>query len=261
MKIQRIAGSFLRFAALSMAAFVCGSSWPVLAGGTNVSIVDFAFNPSAVTINANDTVIWSWAGISVHSSTSDTGLWDSGILSNGAKFTNTFKASGSFPYHCTVHPLTMLASVTVKGTATNAPPTVSITSPANGAVFTAPWTGTIQATASDSDGTVTKIDFLANGALLGTVTNPPPTASFTVSNLAAGTYTLTAAAQDNGGARTTSAGVNISVVAQASPITLSSVQRLHREFGLELCRATKYQSHQLDRPSHEHRFQQSGDFH
>ena len=44
------------------------------------------------------------------------------------------------------------------------PPTVSLTSPVNGSKFTAPATTTVNATASDPDGTVTKVDFYANGS-------------------------------------------------------------------------------------------------
>ena len=53
------------------------------------------------------------------------------------------------------------------------PPSVAITSPTNGATFAAPWTGTIHATVSDPDGTVSKVDFFAGATRLGTVTNPP----------------------------------------------------------------------------------------
>ena len=91
----------------------------------------------------------------------------------------------------------------------NIPPTVSITSPAAGASLTAPATITIQATAADADGSVTKVDFFNGSTLLGTATASPY--SFTWNNVAAGTYTLTAVATDNGGATTTSAAVNISV--------------------------------------------------
>src|SRR5262245_967726 len=51
-------------------------------------------------------------------------------------------------------------------TVANNPPTVSITSPANGATFTAPANITINATASDSDGTVTMVDFYQGTTLL-----------------------------------------------------------------------------------------------
>jgi hypothetical protein len=43
--------------------------------------------------------------------------------------------------------------------AANSPPSVSLTSPSNGASFTTPATITLTATASDSDGSVTKVDF------------------------------------------------------------------------------------------------------
>ena len=194
-----------------------------LAATANVSIVNFAFNPATVTINVNDQVKWTWAsGATSHSTTSDTSLWDSGLHTNGFTFSHTFGAAGNFPYFCSLHPF-MTASVTVQ--AGNAPPSVSITAPTNGSTFVAPWTGTLRASASDSDGTVSKVDFFAGATLLGTVTSPGATLSLGVTNLAAGNYTLTAVATDNGGAQTTSTGVGIQVL-QPAPITLSSPQHL-----------------------------------
>jgi hypothetical protein len=101
----------------------------------------------------------------------------------------------------------------------NVPPTVSLTAPANNASFGAPASFTLQATATDSDGTVAQVDFLQNGQLLGT-TNVSPY-SFALSNLAAGSYTFTARATDDKGASTTSAPVAVAVVAPPS-VTISS---------------------------------------
>ena len=92
---------------------------------------------------------------------------------------------------------------------TNSPPNVSITSPSNGADFNAPATVTINATAYDSDGTISKVDFYQGSTLLGTDTNTPY--SFTWNNVADGNYVLTAKATDDEGAVTTSAPVNITV--------------------------------------------------
>src|SRR5262245_497984 len=105
----------------------------------------------------------------------------------------------------------------------NAPPTVAITSPANGATFNAPANVTVNATASDSNGTVTVVDFFRNGMLVGSDTTAPY--SFTNTALPAGNYTLQARATDNGGA-TATAQVSIVVnqptgpVIQVSPVTL-----------------------------------------
>jgi regulation of enolase protein 1 (concanavalin A-like superfamily) len=100
-------------------------------------------------------------------------------------------------------------NVTVTGGGGNVAPTVSITSPANGATFTAPASVTINATASDSDGTISSVAFYQGSTLLGTDTSSPY--SYTWSSVAAGSYSLTARATDNGGAVTTSAAVNITV--------------------------------------------------
>jgi chitinase len=108
-------------------------------------------------------------------------------------------------------------SITVSGP--NVPPSVSITSPANGATFTAPASISINATASDSDGTVTKVDFYQNGNLLGTDTTSPY--SFSWSNVAAGSYSLTARATDNAGATTISSPVSVTVSSSSPTFSIS----------------------------------------
>jgi regulation of enolase protein 1 (concanavalin A-like superfamily) len=108
-------------------------------------------------------------------------------------------------------------SVTVNGT-TNPPPTVSLTSPTNGASFTAPASIAMAASAADSNGTITRVDFYLGTTLLGSDTSSPYT--FTWANVLAGTYALTARATDNGGATTTSATVNVTVAGVSLPTTL-----------------------------------------
>jgi plastocyanin len=187
---------------------------------TNVVVEDFDFAPANVTIKVNDSVRWTW-GSGGHSTTSSSpGLWDSGAHVAPFSFTNAFSSAGNFPYFCTVHPF-MTASVTVS--AANQPPTVAITNPVNGAVFAAPWTGTIRATATDSDGSVTNVEFFNGAASLGHVATPP--FNLGVTNLPAGGYSLKAVASDNAGANTASAIVNATVVTPVS-ILLSDPQRL-----------------------------------
>ena len=97
----------------------------------------------------------------------------------------------------------------------NVSPTVAMTTPAAGAHFTAPATITVSATATDSDGSIAKVDFYAGTALIGTATTAPY--SITWSGVPVGTYTLTAVATDNAAATTTSSGVTISVDAAGPP--------------------------------------------
>src|SRR5262249_13426346 len=113
----------------------------LVAATTTVEIDPFAFNPNEVTINVNDQVVWKWVS-DFHTSTSTTGLWNSGLFNTGHLFTNTFTSAGSFPYLCTVHGFT--GTVNVQGAGNN-PPTVAITSPNNNASFITPATLSIVA--------------------------------------------------------------------------------------------------------------------
>jgi len=107
----------------------------------------------------------------------------------------------------------------------NALPSVSITVPAANTIFNSPANVTINASASDSDGTISKVEFFQNGTLLGEDTTPPYSYVWTSAPL--GTFSLTARATDNRNATTTSSAVSITVnnppsVSISSPATNSS---------------------------------------
>lgn len=101
----------------------------------------------------------------------------------------------------------------------NALPAVSLTGPANGATFTSPASIALAANASDSNGTVARVDFFANGLSIGTDATSPY--AFTWTNVPVGTYALTAVATDNLGATGTSTAVNVTVVPPQPPPVLS----------------------------------------
>jgi hypothetical protein len=94
-------------------------------------------------------------------------------------------------------------------------PTVTLTNPAVGAVFAAPASLKLGATASVSSGTVTNVSFFAGSTLLGSAKTSP--FNVTGSSLGAGSYNLTAVATA-AGISATSSVVSISVVAPI-PIT------------------------------------------
>ena len=58
------------------------------------------FVPNFINVRVGDTVTWAWSGGSLHSTTSDTGEWDSGAHVAPFTFSHTFTQAGTFPYHC-----------------------------------------------------------------------------------------------------------------------------------------------------------------
>ena len=110
---------------------------------------------------------------------------------------------------------TMSAPVTISVGPPNALPSVEFKSPAAGTKFSAPANIHVVATAADSDGTISKVEFFRDGALAATATSAPYEA--TLNNVPAGNHTLTAKATDDRGGFTTTPGVSVFV----SPTLLS----------------------------------------
>jgi hypothetical protein len=88
-------------------------------------------------------------------------------------------------------------------------PAVTLTAPADGASYAAPATITLSANASDSDGTIARVDFFAGATLIASDTASPFTVTF--NGVAAGSYSLTAVATDDHGASSTSAARSVTV--------------------------------------------------
>jgi hypothetical protein len=91
----------------------------------------------------------------------------------------------------------------------NQPPSVSLTAPSNGAAFTQPAKIDLAASASDPDGTVTRVSFYDGSKLIGEDTTAPYSLRWNVSVV--GNHVVTARATDNAGATTTSSPVTITV--------------------------------------------------
>jgi plastocyanin len=84
------------------------------ASTSSVTIQNFAFSPPDITVKKGTTVTWTNQDSTPHTVTemdTQTGP-DSGNLNPGAKYTFTFNQSGTFKYHCTLHP-EMLGTVMV----------------------------------------------------------------------------------------------------------------------------------------------------
>jgi plastocyanin len=69
-----------------------------------VFIQGMAFSPQTLTVAVNTTVKWTNKDAVSHTATSNTGLFDSGILGNGGWYSFQFTSTGTYQYHCSVHP-------------------------------------------------------------------------------------------------------------------------------------------------------------
>jgi gliding motility-associated-like protein len=104
----------------------------------------------------------------------------------------------------------------------NIAPTVRLTSPGNNSQHTLGATISISATAADSDGSVSKVEFYNGGTKLGEDTSSP--FNFEWRTVSAGDFAITAKAFDNNGATTTSLAISVAVRnANAAPqVSISS---------------------------------------
>lgn len=125
--------------------------------------------------------------------------------------------------------LALLLAWVAHAASRNSAPTVALTSPAAGATFPAGTGIAIGANATDRDGSIARVDFYADGALLARDTVAPFGTTWT--NAGNGTHVLKAIAVDNRKASTTSASITISVaaapdaVAPATPTGLAATAR------------------------------------
>jgi plastocyanin len=118
----------------------------VALGATSaVNIQNSAFAPPTTTVRVGDTVTWTNRDPFSHTSTSDTGAWDTGVITAGSSRSFTFASAGTFAYHCAIHAF-MHGTVVVQAVNTptpqptppptpqptpvrTAPPTIAVTAP------------------------------------------------------------------------------------------------------------------------------------
>lgn len=149
----------------------------------------FAFPNSSQRVTQGWSAKWSQSGSEV---TATNESWN-GSLPTGAStsigFNGSYSGSNPKPTAFTLN------GVACNGAQTNQPPTVSLSVPSG--PFEAPADVPLTATASDSDGTISKVEFYRNGLLVNTDTTAPY--GYDLLDLPAGSYTVQAKAYDNAG--------------------------------------------------------------
>lgn len=88
-----------------------GSSNNSQPANASVNIANMAYDPATLHIQAGATVTWTNNDNMAHTVTADDSSFYSPTIPTGGKYTHTFSSSGTFPYHCVIHP-GMKATVT-----------------------------------------------------------------------------------------------------------------------------------------------------
>jgi hypothetical protein len=175
---------------------------------------------------------WSQAGNAVTATNLD---WNR-TLGTGAATTIGFNAS----FSGTNAAPTDFAVNGVACTGPNRPPTVAITSPGANTRFIEPAIITINATASDADGSVARVEFYHDGLLLGSDTTAPYSFTWTGVPAQTAAYHLQAKAFDDKGAPSTVADVPVFVdpfvgaAVQAAPAAVTVPEGGTATFGVKL---------------------------
>lgn len=181
--------------------------------GPAVTIVDFAFQPSSLTISPGQTVWWTNTGSTAHTITSNTGLWNSGPVSPGGSYGVTFTSAppGSYAYYCTIHPA-MQGVLVVPGSGTPTATTITSTPVTPTATPTSGTATPITPTSTPTSGTATPITPTA------TSTPVTPTATPTVVPTPSGPVPVASISSPADGLKVTS---RVDVTGTASSATLS----------------------------------------
>ena len=80
-----------------------GSEKTTQGAGNTITIANFAFEPSELTITKGTAVTWNHNDNAAHTIVSQ-GLFESKVMNKGDEFSFTFDKVGEYDYHCRIHP-------------------------------------------------------------------------------------------------------------------------------------------------------------
>jgi hypothetical protein len=188
----------------------------VTAGQTNL----LTFAPAvSLTAPADGAVLYATPSIVLTATASDADgtiaaveFWDGWIklaTITAAPYTWSWASASIGAHRLTARAIDNLGAargtLPVNITVVSLPPTVTLTSPTNGASFLSGTMVSLTATATDPDSAVAGVDFYADGALLGTATTVPYSWAWIATP--AGSHTLSAVARDESNSSAASAAV------------------------------------------------------
>jgi uncharacterized protein YjiK len=173
--------------------------------------------PYPVNEDANPTTVRNDFNICLTTNSSTSITANNSYLWNGV----TYTASGTFTKTLVnAAGCDSIATLILQIVMVNQPPVITITSPSNNSTVNTSSTILLNATATDADGTITKVEFYNNGVKFGEDSTAPY--SFTGNEIEPGNYVITAKATDNSGASTVSDTVRVIVTACSGSGSISA---------------------------------------
>ncbi len=103
-RMETLAGAVSVLAGVLVLALAAIQGARAAPNGAGVSMLDFSFSPTKVTIKKGESVTWVNNGQAPHTATATDGSFDTPLLTAGQSSTVTFGTAGSFAYYCIVHP-------------------------------------------------------------------------------------------------------------------------------------------------------------
>jgi plastocyanin len=98
--VRHVASAFVVASALHGSAGIAATA----RAATHTVVMDgTAFSPATMTVKAGDRVVWRNKDPFPHTATAK-GVFDSGSIAAGGKWTYTVRKRGEFDYVCTLHP-------------------------------------------------------------------------------------------------------------------------------------------------------------
>jgi plastocyanin len=83
----------------------------ISAGASGRTTTAFGTNPLVIPVGT--TVTWVNNDNIAHTSTANDGTWNLGPINPGGSASFTFQSTGTFPYHCAIHP-NMVGTIVVQ---------------------------------------------------------------------------------------------------------------------------------------------------
>lgn len=172
----------------------------IVAISTPTNTAAFSQGPN-ITINASATMAGTISDVSFYRDNNlligtDIAAAYSAIYSNATIGAHALYAVATDNTHSIT---SALVNITINP---NVPPSVTVTNPAPGSVyFVGTMVTNVSASATDTDGSIVRVEFLLDGALFATDTTSPY--AFDLCDITAGPHTLSAVAVDNAGGHTT----------------------------------------------------------